>query len=264
MIQRLAIMVLALATLGAPAAAAEKNAAALKLGVDRPGEREFIRDDAHLLNDADRAKTQELANKLLSDKVVPVIVVTIDSMAARGGEGLSIETFARVLFDQWGIGQATINTRAWNRGILVLVSKGDRKAWIALGGGWAHEKDAVVQTIVTKQMIPRFKAGDYSAGLLAAVVALDAMARDVALPAGPTDWRGVTILIVFAALLVFTVVSLVRRGAGGWAWLLWGIVFGVLGYVIYTAMTSSRSGGGFSGGSFGGGSSGGGGAGGSW
>ena len=135
---------------------------------------------------------------------------------------------------------------------------------VAIWAVWAHEKDAVVQTIVTKQMIPRFKAGDYSAGLLAAVVALDAMARDVALPAGPTDWRGVTILIVFAALLVFTVVSLIRRGASGWAWVLWGVVFGVLGYVIYTAMTSSRSGGGFSGGSFGGGSSGGGGAGGAW
>jgi uncharacterized protein len=65
---------------------------------------------------------------------------------------------------------------------------------------------------------------------------------------------------------IFTVISLIRRGSGGWAWLLWGAVFAIVGALLYQMLTSSSrgGGGGFSGGSFGGGSSGGGGATGSW
>ena len=60
-------------------------------------------------------------------------------------------------------------------------------------------------------------------------------------------------------------ISLVRHGSSGWAWLLWGAVFAIIGVVLYRLLTSSsRGGGGFSGGSFGGGSSGGGSATGSW
>ena len=69
-------------------------------------------------------------------------------------------------------------------------------------------------------------------------------------------------------LMVFTIVSLIRRGASGWAWLFWGAIFSLIGYLLYSFLRSSMSsgggGGGFSGGSFGGGYSGGGGATGSW
>jgi len=60
-------------------------------------------------------------------------------------------------------------------------------------------------------------------------------------------------------------VSLYRRGASGWAWLMWGGIFAAAWYFLRTMSQNSGSGGGgFSGGSFGGGSSGGGGASGSW
>ena len=76
----------------------------------------------------------------------------------------------------------------------------------------------------------------------------------------------------FIALVIFTVVSLIRRGSSGWAWVFWGVVFSIIGLLLYTMATCSGSGGGggsagggsFGGGSFGGGSSGGGGASGSW
>jgi uncharacterized protein len=74
-------------------------------------------------------------------------------------------------------------------------------------------------------------------------------------------------MAVAIGLMIFTVVSLIRRGASGWAWLMWGAVFSIIGYLLYSFLRSSMSsggGGGFSGGSFGGGYSGGGGATGSW
>ena len=75
---------------------------------------------------------------------------------------------------------------------------------------------------------------------------------------------------VIGGLGLFTIISLIRRGSSGWAWIFWAAVLGVIGAILYQ-MANSQSrgggmggGGGFSGGSFGGGFSGGGGASGSW
>ena len=93
-------------------------------------------------------------------------------------------------------------------------------------------------------------------------------------------------------LALFTVVSLIRSGTGGWAWLFWSALLGSIATVLYILPGrhgyyrrrrgycryfddpddsgggffggGGFSGGSFSGGSFGGGSSGGGGATGSW
>ncbi len=238
-----------------------------QIPLQRPGDREFILDKANLLSDADEQKIRQLADKLLTDKAAPILVVTIESMGDYGGAGLRIETFARLLFDQWGIGPATLGDTTWNYGILLLVSQGDRQARIELGAGWRRDKDAVAQQIMRDQIISRFKQGDFSGGIVAGVAALDKMARDLQLPSKPvpasTYWIGAALI----GLVVFTVVSLIRSGASGWAWAFWGLVFTVIGVILYQLATSrshSSGGGGFSGGSFGGGFSGGGGASGSW
>ena len=143
----------------------------------------------------------------------------------------------------------------------------DRKACIELGAGWGREKDPLCENIMADQIVHRFKQGDFSQGILAGVRALDLMARDKPLPTVPRPWWHYALLLGAAGLAVFTVVSLIRSGAGGWSWLFWGVVFSVIGYVLYTILAISNSsgrGGSFGGGSFGGGSSGGGGAFGSW
>ncbi len=237
---------------------------AIKIALEPPGEREFVRDLANMIEPADEDKIRVIATEVLEHRATPIIVVTIESMAQHGGADLRIETFARLLFDQWGIGHEKLDAAPWNTGILLLVSEGDRKARIELGAGWGHEKDAVTQQIMDEQIIARFKQGEFSGGIVAGVEALAAMAMGKPLPAKPVDWRTVLIWVGFFGLMAFTIVSLVRRGASGWAWLFWGAVFSVIGYLLYSAMTSSSRGGGFGGGSFGGGFSGGGGATGSW
>lgn len=236
-----------------------------RIDLERPGDREFIRDLAGMITEEDEEAIRERANQLLSDTATPILVVTIESMAGHGGEGMRIETFAHMLFDQWEIGHAEIDGQPWNTGILLLVSENDRKARIQLGAGWGREKDPLAQRIMDEQIIPRFKEGDFSAGIVAGVEALDAMARDKPLPAKPRPWWHYALVVGFIGLAIFTAVSLYRRGSSGWAWLAWGVAFSVLGYLLYSFLTSSGGGGGgFSGGSFGGGFSGGGGATGSW
>lgn len=266
LMNRTLLMLLSVATLASSICAAE-------ITLERPGDREFIRDNANLLSPEDKQQIQTICDKLLTDKATPIIVITIENMAAHGGEGMRIETFARLLFDQWQIGQAEINGQLWNTGILFLVSNGDRKARIELGAGWKRDKDQLCLQIMNEQIIPRFKQKDFSGGIKAGVTALDAMARELELPKSAVperkrQWWEPLVIVGFLALGVFTIVSLIRRGTGGWAWLLWAGLFGVLGVILYQMMNNSRhsgsGGGGFSGGSFGGGFSGGGGASGSW
>jgi len=240
------------------------------IDLNPPGPREFILDRAGLITAADQQKIKQIADKLLTDKAAPIIVVTIESMSKYGGAGLRIETFARLLFDQWQIGPAKVGKTPWNYGILLLVSKEDHKARIELGAGWRRDKDVQAQQIMDEQIIPRFKQGDFSGGIVAGVESLDKMARDLKLPRASTPPPSAGQYVVFAIILglaVFTVVSLIRRGSGGWAWIFWAAILGIIGAVLYQMATSSSrggSGGGFSGGSFGGGFSGGGGATGSW
>ncbi len=145
----------------------------------RPGPRDFIYDGAKLLNPDDAAAIKAQADKLLTEKNIPIIVATIDSLASFNAGGWQIERYATNLFDEWGIGRAD-----YNYGILLLVSKGDRKARIELGKGFTRERDEQCAQIMQGAIIPRFKQGDYSGGIKAGVNALDAMARGAA-PAPP-------------------------------------------------------------------------------
>ncbi|MCE9604197.1 MAG: TPM domain-containing protein [Planctomycetia bacterium] len=247
-----------------------------KITLDRPGDREFVRDEAHLLTPAEIAKITQIGDKLLTEKATPIIVVTIDKMANHGGEGMRIETFANLLFDQWAVGVAKVNGQDWNTGILLLVSKGDRKARIELGDHWRHDQDKLAQQIMSEQIVPRFKQGDFPGGILAGVEALDKMARGLTLPApahsstgstggasGPPQW----LVIVLGIVGIVTIISLIRSGSGGWAWIGWGLLFGLIGTILYQMLSNSSSnssGGGYSGGGFDGGFSGGGGATGDW
>jgi uncharacterized protein len=238
---------------------------AVELSLDPPGEREFICDPAGMIDGPTRASIQGICSRLLSHNATPIIVVAVESMSAHGGDQLSIETFAKILFDQWGIGQATVNGQDWNTGILLLVSRQDRQARIELGAGWGRREDALCRTIMADYIVPQCRSGRHGAGILAGVEALDRMARKLSLPEPPRPWWYHLAWMGGISLGLFTIVSLILQGPRGWAWLFWGLVFSLLGSIIAGVLTSrGRSGRSFGGGSFGGGFSGGGGATGSW
>lgn len=250
---------------------------AVEISVARPGDREFVQDQAQMLSVQDRTEIIGICDRLLSDKATPIVVVTIERMSDHGGTGMRIETFARLLFDQWEVGHAQLGGQPWNTGILLLVSRGDRMARIELGNGWGREKDAITEQIMHEQIIPHFKQGDFSGGIKAGVVGLEAMTRERPLPPGAIGdsksgqkYHPLVIAGVIG-LAIFTVVSLARHGSGGWAWVFWAVVFSLIGWVLYEMLIKPRhrgrgsfGGGSFGGGSFGGGYSGGGGSSGSW
>ncbi len=240
------------------------SAEGMEISLDPLGDREFIRDVANMVDDEDETEIKKLCDTLLTDKATPIIVVTINSMTEHAEMKMSIEAFSTLLFNQWQIGHAKLGKHDWNTGILLLVSKNDRKARIELGAGWGRSENALCKKIMDEHIIFHFKNGDFSKGISAGVVALDKMARKLELPSTPRPWWHFALIAGLIGMAVFTVVSLIRRGSSGWAWVFWGVVFTLLGTLLYHALSNRGGGGGFGGGSFGGGFSGGGGASGSW
>ena len=244
--------------------------------IDRPEDRTFITDLADLISAEGKDHIRTKADQLLTDTDTPIIVVTIDRMSDHVNKSLRIETFAHFLFDQWEIGNVDLDgldPKDANKGVLLLVSEGDRKARIQLGAGWGREMDRHCQKIMEGIIIPAFKSGDFSGGIVQGFDNLEDMVRNEVSGFGIENLQSPNYkkekttgdYLFIAGLIglgVFTVISLAKNGSNGSAWILWAAIFGVL-FFILKAMAAG-GGGGYSGGSSGGGYSGGGGASGSW
>lgn len=231
-------------------------------------------DDAHMINPAARQAIEEKLAAYEKKSSDQIVVATIDSL---GGE--EIEPYANRLFRAWKIGQAKENN-----GILLLIAKDDRKMRIEVGYGLEGTlTDLQSKLIIENDLVPAFRAGDFSGGISKAVDdiiavlsgnAAELQARGARNPhrqdSGP-NFAGILFFIIWGSIFFFGLgTSLLapvfgrRIGRNRYRWL--GMNIGVGGFGGSSGGGWS-SGGGFSdGGGFsgGGGSSGGGGASGSW
>lgn len=253
----------------------------------------YILDKAGILSTDTMSKIGDIQERAAMSNETQIVVVTINSKTSYGAGALSIKDFAAKWFNEWGIGIRR-GGKLYDRGILLLVSVGDRKARIELGREWGHRWDGYAQRVMSKMIVPQFKAGDYELGIIRGVDALGQMAQRG--PSGSPPSRGTanrwlgnakqwtrktsvfsfeTQLGLSAIGLILIVLSLFIKDEKRSRWCFWigvGIVvLAVLTYVIVgivallTDSGDNESVGGFSGGGgFGGGMSGGGGATGSW
>lgn len=234
-----------------------------------------VNDTAGMIEDtAEAALTQTLAafEARSSDQIV---VATIPSL-----DGEAIEPYANRLFREWGLGQA-----GENNGVLLLVSRDDRKIRIEVGYGLEGTlTDLHSKLIIENTIVPAFRAGDYSGGITRAAddiimvlsgdgAELEKRAERNA-PSGedipPMVW---IIIAVFAAIFISSMILSIlatvfgkRIGPGRYKWLGMEFSFNSSGGSSGSSSggswsSSGSSSGGFSGG---GGSSGGGGASGGW
>lgn len=229
------------------------------------------------------AQQQELIAKLSDyekESSDQIVVATVPSL-----NGMDIETYANRLYRAWALGQKTENN-----GILLLVAPNERKVRIEVGYGLEGTvTDALSAIIIHNAIIPEFRNGDYSAGIIKGVddilqvlrgegAELQARAqRNQKEAADQADWVEIIFLIFWAVIFFggfgFTILAPIfgrKIGPGRYEWL--GVSI-ALGSGSGGGGSSGRggSGGGFGGGSSGGGgfsggggSSGGGGASGSW
>lgn len=213
-----------------------------------------------------------LENKLVayddstSSQIAVVLLKTLDDYP--------IEEFSVKLYRDWGIGN-----KKTNNGVLILAAIEDRKIRIEVGYGLEGAvPDIIANSIITNDIAPSFRSGNYYEGLDKATSSIIlAAAGEYKAPENYRDRNNtgkkfpVGLLIVL--LVIIIIINRKNRGGGGGFMSRRG--FGPIFFPTGGGFGRGWGGGGFSGGGgwsgggggfggFGGGSSGGGGASGSW
>jgi uncharacterized protein len=134
-------------------------------------------------------------------------------------EGRTLERFALEVFRAWKIGREGIHD-----GALVVVAKSERQVRIEVGRGLEGSlTDSISGRIIRDVIVPRFRTGDFYAGLAAGVKAMQAAIGGQPLPAEPAAGRGGAPIggLLAVAFFVILVIAISRRGAGrgGSPWL---------------------------------------------
>jgi uncharacterized protein len=162
-------------------------------------------DDAHLLTPADKAAIESDLKALEDKSSDQIVVYTTNSL-----QGYPVEDYGYQLGRAWGIGQ-----KGTNNGVILIVAPNERKVRIEVGRGLEPQlTDALSKLIVENAILPRFKRGEFSAGIKAGVQDIrdvmlgDAEAvkeRAAARPAkrnAPDNEQLIT-LIIFIAIFLF-------------------------------------------------------------
>jgi uncharacterized protein len=142
-----------------------------------PDTGDVIRDEARMLSPEQAEEIRRMSREVQTSKQAPIFVCTIGSLAEYGAAGWPVERYAMNLFAEWSIGRAD-----WNHGVLLFVSRDDRKARIELGSGWGRRKDAEAEALMNGRIIPAFRQGKFGDGLVEGVRGLRAVAMGLAAP----------------------------------------------------------------------------------
>ena len=204
----------------------------------------------------------------------------------------AIEQYGIRVAEAWQLGRGEVDGKRVDDGVLLLVARDDRKVRIEVGYGLEGAiPDAYARRIIAEAVAPRFREGDFSGGLRAAVADLSRLIDGESLPpawsgpagqsdGAPDDWLPYVLGVFVVAAVIRQLFGRALGSALGatfgcvFVWTfgapLFLAAFGALAlFLVLLSMSAGsmgrvgrhtwRSGsGGFGGGGFGGGSSGGG------
>jgi uncharacterized protein len=225
-------------------------------------------DEANVIDAGTKARLDEKLAALEQKSGTQLVVATLPSL-----QGYDIADYGYQLGRAWGIGQ-----KGKNNGALLIVAPHDRKVRIEVGYGLEGVlTDAVTRLIIENAILPRFRASDFSGGIVRGVddilqvLSGDAgeFKRRAERASRPSGQEGMgSFILVLLILFIFLIIFMRSSGRSQGYRTGWG-----RGPVILPPMGggwgggwgqgggSGSGGGGFSGG---GGSFGGGGSSGSW
>ncbi|MEO6820781.1 MAG: TPM domain-containing protein [Ginsengibacter sp.] len=186
-----------------------------------------------------------------------IVIITIPDL-----QGYDIAEISLKYLRDWGIGM-----KDKNNGIVILVSKAERKARIETGYGMEGVvPDVMAKEIIDERMIPFFKQADYYRGFDNAVDAIiqAAAGEYKADPKSKGDGSAGGGSMFFIVIIVVVLIALMsgKGGGGGGSYMSrkGSKSFGALPWFLLGNLlggSGGRGGGGFGGGGFGGGGGGG-------
>jgi uncharacterized protein len=129
---------------------------------DRPTA--YVMDLAGVINDNVEVNLNRYLRELEEKTSSQMVVLSIDSLEGESIEDLSI----RIAHDKWKLGQ-----KGKDNGVLLLIAIQERKYRIEVGYGLEGVlPDSLAGTIGRQYLVPYFKKGDYSTGILTASLAV--------------------------------------------------------------------------------------------
>lgn len=131
--------------------------------VQRMDRRRYVSNPDGILSAGAVARIDSICGALRARGLAQVAVVAVDDIA--GGDPFS---FAIELFRSWGVG-----SEKTDNGLGVLLVRDLREIRFVTGGGLEGVlPDAIAKRIQVRYMLPAFREGDYSAGMVAGIEAV--------------------------------------------------------------------------------------------
>jgi len=210
-----------------------------------------VYDYANILSASEKAQLEEKLIRYSDSTTTQIVVITIESL-----KGEDVSQLATKWGQTWGIG----GTAKEDNGVIILVSKNERK--IAINPGYGLEDRLTAGLggeIIRNIIIPEFKAGSYYNGLDKGADALfDVFKGKYKGERKQNKQKDFPILpIIIIVIIILVIISKNKKGGGNS-----GNSGGgpsLLDVIILSSLGRNSGGGGFGGGSSGGGFGGGGG-----
>jgi uncharacterized membrane protein YgcG len=122
----------------------------------KPKPARYMVDDAIMLTPVAAQTIEDRLYTYFKEKGAQIVVVTVQSL-----QGATVEEYAEKLFKTWGIGD-----KVRNDGVLLLISKDDRKMRIEVGYGMeATITDAFATEVINNTLTPQFKNSNFGVGI---------------------------------------------------------------------------------------------------
>lgn len=134
-----------------------------------PAFRNYVNDNANVISSQAERELNEYLGNLENQTGVQIAVLTMPSL-----DGEDITSFAIRTCDEWGIGK-----KGKDNGVLLLLAMEERDVRIEVGYGLEDKlTDVKCGLIMRNVIIPEFRQGDYSAGLVKGVKNIAGIATD--------------------------------------------------------------------------------------
>jgi uncharacterized protein len=223
---------------------------------EKPEKQTSVYDNAGMMSKKESSLLEQKLIHYSDTTSTQIVIITINSL-----QGNDVAIYATELAHKWGIGQG-----GKDNGILLLVSKEDRKITIRTGYGIEHKiTDALSRRIIENDITPEFKQGNFYTGLdNGTTTIIQIMNGEYEGERENTNKKsGIPVfLIIFLFIVIMMILSRRNRRGGGKNGGKKSGGFSILDAIILSNMgRGTYRGGGFgssSGGSFGGGGFGGG------
>lgn len=228
-----------------------------------PALKSRVNDYANIINKNDEAELENYLSSLEDSTGAQVAVLTIPSL-----KGEDIASFSMKVVEKWKLGK-----KGEDNGALLLVALNEHDVRIEVGYGLEGKlTDAKCGLILRNVIIPQFKNGDYSKGIVKGIQNMgglisdnaDLVSKSVSEEQTGSDAIVALFFIIVWLIFIFIVVaSKTTRRRGRY---IGGVYIPPVHHVNHSNFGGNSFGGGFSGGGFhgGGGGFGGGGASGHW